>query len=108
MTESELNKAVLDARKVWQDAANIQPAPVLAELSNKVNFLMNELSALLSSGAKFCPNCGNHPHGMQKRPGVYEVGCLKCASPKKPTYRAQGETPAQAAENWNNEQYVSS
>ena len=71
------------------------------EHAKKADELRAELSASLAAGAGDCPKCGQQPHGMRKRPGLYEVGCLNC-----PGVRARGESAEEAAERFAGGEFV--
>jgi hypothetical protein len=86
----------------------------------KIKGFRQELSDVYSEGAKPCPKCGNAPHGMDRDgKSLFEVGCLVCppeklpdivveglAVPQRKSYSAQGRTPQEAVENWNDDKYL--
>lgn len=63
--------------------------------------LRAELAAVLTEGAKPCPNCGEHPHGIHQ-PWGYVVGCLSLTCSGR---HSRGNSIALAIENWNAEAY---
>src|SRR5512137_437160 len=96
MTEIELNAEIEKQRALYRDNVATNPSTATAA-SEQVKVLLAELSALLSKGARPCEVCGAQPHGMKRRPHVYEVGCLNCQG-----IQSFGGTAAEAVENWNN------
>jgi len=98
--EKSLRAEIETARAEYEAAVVSEPAHVAAEKSKKVKTLIGKLAAALASGADVCPKDGSAAIGMRRKAGLYEVGCLACAN------RAQGETAAEAVENWNAGEYV--
>jgi len=89
-TEKEILADLTAAREAYHLAPS-------REKTARIKAAQAELSALLSAGAGPCKVCGTMPHGVHKRPGVFEVGCLKCINGP----RADGETSAEAVQAWN-------
>ncbi len=101
-TELELRREIDAARTTYHEAAQDDKATVkgLQELSDNVKNLSVKLTELLTKKADVCADCGNRPTGMKKGKGEYEIGCIGCM------VRSRGETADEAAENWNNKEYV--
>lgn len=94
----------------------------ISESNAVVKKLREELSAAISTGANECPNCATPPFGMRRgeaiagssRFPVYEVGCLVCepvvteknGKAVRISYSAQGASPQQAVENWNDNLFI--
>lgn len=98
------------AQAEYAAIAHASPAPIVRAASERVRALQRELSAHLSAGATPCPDCGAVPIGMQKQPGVYEVGCQGRCTENRPGLnggnRARGGTSALAVANWNARQWI--
>lgn len=114
---SEINNELNKLREYNHENAHKMTAPELRELSRKVRTLQQELSDLYSNGAKPCPRCGAKPIGMD-RATKFEVGCTVCPPfgievdgtdeagqpikvKRRQSFSAQGRTPEEAVENWN-------
>lgn len=107
--------AELDAAlQEYREGAHTLAAPTLAELSTSIKLLQQELSDACAMGSKTCPQCGNLPHGMERRPGLFEVGCLACLPElvkigtvtMRKSSAARGKTAAAAVDNWNAQRWI--
>lgn len=99
-TEAQITAELDDARAAYLAAADTATPTERAALSQRVRTLQAELGAALSAGADPCPRCGTAPFGLQKRPGVYEVGCLTCDA------RARAASPDKAVTRWNDGEFT--
>lgn len=75
------------ARAAYHEAANVEPAPKLAERSAAIKELMAEFVAAVTDGAQACPECKAVAYGRLKsresggkayKPTIFEIGCHKC------------------------------
>lgn len=99
-TERTIRAELATALENYRAAVPVLPGPECEKLDKIAKALQVELSQFLSRGANPCPLTGLVPHGMKKRPGVYEVG------PIDSPLRARGETAEEAVEAWNAGLYV--
>lgn len=63
------------------------------------------LNDYYTAGAKECPRCGSKPIGLHPRVGRFLVGCFGCSNPAD-RVESMGETPQEAVEAWNADEYV--
>jgi hypothetical protein len=85
----------------------------LRDITVRVKGIGDRISALITAGAEPCEGfpgkpCGALPLGLVQEVAVnnephpyFEVGCLHCRGK-----RAQGFTPEEAVEKWNDERYL--
>lgn len=94
-SEHEIRTDIAAAKAAYLAMVGTAPADGVRAGSQAVKDLQGELAARLSAGAVACPVCAVAPHGMLRRPGVYEVGCLDGHR------MAQGATVEEAVARWN-------
>lgn len=99
-TEKKLLADIDKAQASYLEIVHTKPAKDVRKKAERVRELKQELSDLLSEGAKDCPDCKVKPHGMRKSESIYEVGCLNCEK------RARGGAPSVAVERWNDGELV--
>jgi hypothetical protein len=108
-------KAKLEAtQRQYHDGVHTLPAAALSVLTETMKELRKALSDCYSAGASPCPDCGNLPHGMERRPGLFEVGCLAClprivlgnGGKLREVRAAQGKTAQDAVANWNGHRWL--
>lgn len=87
-TETEVRTELESARAAYRAAANTETVPELADRTERLRELGEELLTVMRGDAVPCPTCGDLPHVHIKTPehenrgqlipAVYEVGCLNC------------------------------
>jgi hypothetical protein len=104
-TEKEITAAIEAAQKNYHDKAETLSASEANKLTDEITLLKKGLSDHITDGAEPCPSCKEQPFGMKRGRGMYEIGCRTCTPVKTEAgivlFSAQGETAADAVENWN-------
>lgn len=103
-TEKQITKEIAEIRAAYQEAAATRPAAEARAILEPLKGLQQELSDLLSAGAKPCPMCGAAAMGMTREAkphlGRFEVGCPACP------IRARAHSVAEAVADWNAGEYT--
>ena len=95
-TLEETQKAVKEHHETWA----VSPIPIL---KHKIRQLHADAQVILTEGAEDCPECGEHPIGIQQ-PAYYEIRCLSKTCPER---HAKDRVIELAVKNCNAEDYFS-
>lgn len=107
----ELKKKAQDAQDHYNTIANTGTTAEVRKASDAVKATKAAIAAKITEGAKPCPKCGTHPHGMMQQTGrngaTFEIGCINCGPFKHDDgsvrqFRVRGGLlPRHAVEAWN-------
>lgn len=97
-SEYEINQELKELLADYNANCQNMTSAEIGAHNAEVKALRAELQAVLTNGAKPCPDCLEMPLGINQ-PRFYEVGC---SCPEK---QSKGQFIEEAVENWNNGVY---